>query len=58
MCLMIVFQWSSRNALVSVMKPIPCYIVDVLYGECESRLLVMVGVVVFGGQMHGVEKRL
>jgi hypothetical protein len=55
---MVVFQWSSRNALVSVMKPIPCYIVDVLYGECESRLLVMVGVVVFGGRMHGVEKRL
>jgi hypothetical protein len=55
---MVVLQWSSRNALVSVMKQIPCCIVDVLYGECELRLLVMVGVVVFGGWMHGVEERL
>ncbi len=55
---MVVLQWSSRTALVLVMKWIPCCIVDVLYGECELSLLVMVGVVVFVGWMHGVEDML
>jgi hypothetical protein len=49
---------SMENALVLVMGWIPCYIVDVLYEECESHFFVMVGAVVFGGWMHGVEERL
>ncbi len=59
-CLMGVFDGCSsmENALVLVMEWIPCYIVDVLYEECESSFLVMVGAVVFGGRMHGVEERL
>jgi hypothetical protein len=51
--LMFVLQWSGMNALVLVMEWVPCCIVDGLYGECESRLLVMVNVVVFGEWKNG-----
>jgi hypothetical protein len=40
----VVFQWSSFGELVSVMERNPCYSIDNLYGECESRFLKMIGV--------------
>jgi hypothetical protein len=45
------------------MERFPCYIVDGLYGECESLLLMMVGVVDFkmwknGGQGKATKMRL
>jgi hypothetical protein len=32
----VVLQWSGFGELVSVMEQNPCYLIDNLYGECES----------------------
>jgi hypothetical protein len=42
----VVFQWNDFGELVSVMEQNPCYLIDNLYGECESRFLEMIGTVV------------
>jgi hypothetical protein len=39
----VVFQWSGFGELVSVMERNPCCSIDNLYGECESRVLEMIG---------------
>jgi hypothetical protein len=40
------------------MEWVPCCIIDGLYGECESCLLMMVGIMVFEGRKHGVKEKL
>jgi hypothetical protein len=39
----VVFQWSGFGEFVSMMERNPCYSIDNLYGECESRFLEMIG---------------
>jgi len=40
----VVFQWSGFGELVLVMEWNPCYSIDNLYGECESRFLEMISI--------------
>jgi hypothetical protein len=37
--------WSGFGELVSMMERNPCYSIDNLHSECESRLLKMIGIV-------------
>jgi hypothetical protein len=39
----VVLQWSSFGELVLVMERNPCFSIDNLYEECESRFLEMIG---------------
>ncbi len=39
----VVFQWSGFGEFVLMMEQNPCYSIDNLYGECESRFLEMIG---------------
>jgi hypothetical protein len=41
----VIFQWNDFGELVFVMERNPYYIIDNLYGECESRFLQMIGIV-------------
>jgi hypothetical protein len=41
----VVLQWSGFGELVSMMERNPCYSIDNLHSECESRLLEMIGIV-------------
>ncbi len=36
--------WSGLGELVLVMEQDPCYLIDNLYGECESRFFKTIGV--------------
>jgi hypothetical protein len=42
----VVIQWSSYGELVSVVEQNLCCLIDNLYGECESRFLKMISIVV------------
>jgi hypothetical protein len=51
----VVFQWSGFGELVSMMERNPCYSIDNLYGECESRFLEMISIELSKKQ-KGVDK--
>jgi hypothetical protein len=42
----VVIQWNNYGELVSVVEQNPCCSIDNLYGECESRFLEMISIVV------------
>ncbi len=54
----VVIQWSSYGELVSVVEQNPCCSIDNLYGECESRFLEMISIMVSREQEDEDQEKL